>query len=107
MVATWPSDSESLLVEFKQGLTQGLTGDSEILQLDWLSGSSLLKPAKCCVDVKDEDIGGIGVEDFGAGEGEMDATCVLCALCCESFLSLSRVSFLTSAFQHYAAWSRP
>lgn len=47
--ACWPSDSEeSLLVEFKQGLAPGITGDSEIMQIDWLSGGSLLKPAGGC-----------------------------------------------------------
>lgn len=66
--ASWPSDSEeSLLVEFTQGLAPGLTGDSELLQLDWLSGGGLLKPAKHCADDKSEDFGGSHVEDLTTG----------------------------------------
>lgn len=66
--ANWPSDSEeSLLVEFTQGLAPGFTGDSELLQLDWLSGGSLLKPGKHCTDDKSDEFGGSHVEDLTTG----------------------------------------
>eukprot|EP00803_Ostreobium_quekettii_P002254 evm.model.scf_2491.1 EVM.evm.TU.scf_2491.1 scf_2491:135-2694(+) len=66
--ASWPSDSEeSLLVEFSQGLAPGIASDSELMQLDWLSGGSLLKPPKPWGEPKSEDLGASNTDNFPTG----------------------------------------